>query len=126
MSAAKLVSIVDDDVSVRESLPDLLRYFGFEVIPFPSAESFLASEHVEKTGCLILDVVMPGMTGPELQNELLRRKNKIPIIFMTAHSDDRVVPGLLDRGAVTCIYKPLSEKALLEAVNAAFARGEEV
>jgi FixJ family two-component response regulator len=124
MSARKLVSIVDDDVSVRESVPDLLRYFGFEVVPFTSAESFLASKYLESTGCLILDIVMPGMTGPELQNELIRRESNIPIVFMTAHSDGRIVPRLLTRGAVACIYKPLSEAMLLNAVNAAFARAK--
>jgi FixJ family two-component response regulator len=115
----KLVSVVDDDVSVRESLPDLLRSFGFEVASFASAEAFLASDGLGRTSCLILDISMPGMTGPELQEELRRRRHDIPIVFITAHSDDRVIPRLLERGAVACLYKPLSETALLEAVNAA-------
>ena len=68
-----LVSVVDDDESVRESLPDLLRAFGFSVEAFSSAEEFLASDSVRKTRCLILDVAMPGMTGPDLQRELARR-----------------------------------------------------
>jgi FixJ family two-component response regulator len=119
----KLISVVDDDVSVRESLPDLLRSFGFEVAPFASAEPFLASDSVARTSCLILDVAMPGMSGPELQEELIRRQIDIPIVFITAHSDDRIVPRLIERGAVACLYKPLSEAALLEAVNAAIEKG---
>lgn len=119
MVVGKLVSVVDDDVSVRESLPDLLRSFGFEVAPFASAEAFLASDSLGRTGRLILDISMPGMTGPELQDEVRRRGHDIPIVFITAHSDDRVIPRLIEKGAVACLYKPLSEAALLEAVSAA-------
>jgi FixJ family two-component response regulator len=115
----KLISVVDDDVSVRESLPDLLRSFGFDVAPFSAAEAFLASDGLGRTSCLVLDISMPGMTGPELQEELRRRGHDIPVVFITAHSDDRVIPRLLERGAVACLYKPLSETALLDAVNAA-------
>ena len=120
MVVGKLISIVDDDVSVRESLPDLLRSFGFEVAPFASAEAFLASDSLARTGCLLLDISMPGMTGPELQDELLRRRHDIPIVFITAHSDDRVIPRLLEKGAVVCLYKPLNEAALMEALNSVF------
>ena len=119
MVVRKLISVVDDDVSVRESLPDLLRSFGFEVAPFASAEAFLASDSLSRTNCLILDISMPGMTGPELQEEVRRRRHDIPIVFITAHSDERIIPRLLERGAVACLYKPLSETALLESVNAA-------
>jgi FixJ family two-component response regulator len=119
----KLISVVDDDVSVRESLPDLLRSFGFEVAPFSSAEAFLASDTLGRTSCLILDIAMPGMTGPELQDELRRRHNDIPTVFITAHTDARIVPRLLESGAVACLYKPLSEAALLEAINAALGGG---
>ena len=124
MADGKLVSVVDDDVSVRESLPDLLRSFGFEVAPFASADAFLKSDSLDRTSCLILDVAMPGKSGPELQEELIRRNYDIPIVFITAHSDDRIVPRLLERGAVACLYKPLSEAALLEAVTTALGRGE--
>jgi len=120
----KLVSVVDDDVSVRESLPDLLRSVGFEVAPFASADAFLNSDSLDRTSCLVLDVAMPGMSGPELQEELVRRNYDIPIVFVTAHSDDRIVPRLLERGAVACLYKPLSEAALLQAVTTALGRGE--
>lgn len=124
MANGKLVSVVDDDVSVRESLPDLLRSVGFEVAPFASADAFLNSDSLDRTSCLVLDVAMPGMSGPELQEELVRRNYDIPIVFVTAHSDDRIVPRLLGRGAVACLYKPLSEAALLDAVTTALGRGE--
>lgn len=114
-----LVSVVDDDESVRESLPDLLRELGFEVRAFASAEEFLASDCLGPTRCLILDIAMPGMSGPELQTELTRRGQEVPIVFITAHRDETVRPGVLDRGAVDCLFKPFSETALLEAVNAA-------
>ncbi|HEY6158827.1 MAG TPA: response regulator [Gemmatimonadales bacterium] len=116
-----LVSVVDDDESVRESLPDLLRELGFAARAFSSAEEFLASDSVGQTNCLILDVAMPGMSGPELQQELTRRRQEIPIVFITAHRDETVRPRLLESGAVDCLFKPFSEAALLEALNAALA-----
>ena len=114
-----LVSVVDDDESVRESLPDLLRQFGFAVEAFSSAEAFLASDFVGETNCLLLDVAMPTMSGPELQDELVRRRQEIPIVFITARGDETVRPDLLARGAVECLFKPFSEAALLDALNAA-------
>ncbi len=119
MGLPLLVSVVDDDESVRESLPDLLREFGFSVQAFSSAEEFLASDYVDATRCLILDIAMPGMSGPELQRELVLLHKPIPIVFITAHCDAAVRPRLLERGAVECLFKPFSEAALLEALNAA-------
>src|SRR5512133_4241902 len=78
-----LLSVVDDDESVRESLPDLLRELGFEARSFSSAREFLSSDYVDQTRCLILDVAMPGMSGLDLQKELIHREKKIPIIFIT-------------------------------------------
>jgi FixJ family two-component response regulator len=118
-AARRLVTVVDDDESVRESLPDLLRELGFDAEGFASAEEFLESAPDERTQCLILDVSMPGMTGPELQRELSRRGSKIPIIFITAHADDTVRPSLIEDGAVECLFKPFSEAALLGALQAA-------
>jgi FixJ family two-component response regulator len=115
-----VVSVVDDDESVRESLPDLLREFGFDVQAFSSAEQFLASDGIGTTGCLILDIAMPGMSGPDLQRELVRRRQEIPIVFITAHEDATVRPRMLALGAVECLLKPFSEAALLEALKAAF------
>ena len=119
MGKRSLVSVVDDDESVRESLPDLVRQFGFAVEAFSSAEAFLASDFVSETSCLLLDVAMPGMSGPELQQELIRRQQEIPIVFITANGDETVRPGLLAQGAVECLFKPFSETALLDALNAA-------
>ena len=117
-----LVSVIDDDESVRESLPDLLKEFGFSVNAFSSAEEFLTSGCVGKTRCLILDVSMPGMTGPELQRELKRRGLPIPIVYITAHRDDTVRPRLLAQGAVECLFKPFSDAALEEALSSALSR----
>jgi len=114
-----LVSVVDDDESVRESLPDLLREFGFEVRAFSSAEEFLTSDCVDQTKCLILDIGMPGMTGLELQQELKNRGQEIPIVFITASGDKAVRAGLLSDGAVECLFKPFSEAALLDALQSA-------
>ncbi|MGZ5234180.1 MAG: response regulator [Burkholderiales bacterium] len=114
-----LVSVVDDDESVRESLPDLLREVGFAARAFSSAEAFLASDVVSETSCLLLDIAMPGMSGPDLQQELTRRRQEIPIVFITAHGDGTIRPRLLARGAVECLFKPFSETALLAALNAA-------
>jgi FixJ family two-component response regulator len=114
-----LVSVVDDDESVRESLPDLLREFGFAVRAFSSAEDFLASDCLDQTKCLILDIAMPGMTGPELQQELKRRGQKIPIVFITSHRDETIRSLVLGQGATECLFKPFSDTALSDAVNAA-------
>ena len=123
MTTRSLVSIVDDDESVRESLPDLVRQFGFAVRAFSSADAFLASEVVDQTTCLILDVAMPGMTGPDLQRELVDRRQPIPIVFITANGDRTIRLRLLAQGAVECLFKPFSETALLEALNAALRTG---
>ena len=119
MSQRSLVSVVDDDESVRESLPDLLRQLGFAAQAFSSAEAFLASEAIGETRCLILDIAMPGMSGPDLQQELIRRRQAIPIVFITANGDRSVRPRLLAQGAVECLFKPFSDTALLDALNAA-------
>jgi FixJ family two-component response regulator len=115
----QLVSIVDDDESVRESLPDLVREFGFNAKAFSSAEEFLMSDSIANTQCLILDVAMPGMTGPDLQRELLRRGLPIPVIYITAQREDTVRPRLIELGAVECLFKPFSDAALQEALVSA-------
>lgn len=113
------MSVVDDDGSVRESLPDLLKQFGFAARAFASAEEFLASDCIDQTRCLLLDVAMPGMTGPDLQQELIRRRQAIPIIFITADRDMIIRQRLIEQGAVECLFKPFSDTALLEAINSA-------
>jgi FixJ family two-component response regulator len=114
-----LVSVVDDDESVRESLPDLLKEFGYAARAFSSAEEFLASDAVEQTRCLILDIAMPGMSGPDLQRELRVRGFRMPVVFITAHADETVRPRMLAEGAAECLFKPFSETLLLEALRAA-------
>jgi FixJ family two-component response regulator len=117
MADATLVAIVDDDESLRQSLPALVRKFGFRVRAFTSAEEFLSSDCVEQTKCLILDVTMPGMSGPDLQRELSRRGQRIPIIFITGQPDQELRRQLLSEGAVDCLSKPFSATALREALN---------
>jgi FixJ family two-component response regulator len=121
-AAQPLVSVVDDDESVRESLPDLLRELGFAVKAFASADEFLVSDYVSATRCLILDIAMPGMSGPELQQELNLRGQDIEIIFITALADETVRRQLLARGAVECLFKPFSEQQLRAALDAALPR----
>ena len=123
MTTRALVSIVDDDESIRESLPDLVRQFGFAARAFPSAEAFLASECVDQTRCLLLDIAMPGMSGPDLQRELVNRQQIMPIIFITASGDRAIRSQLLAEGAVECLFKPFSETALLDALHTALPMG---
>ena len=118
-SERSLVSVVDDDESVRESLPDLLSEFGFAARAFSSAEVFLSSDCVHKTRCLILDVMMPGMTGLDLQQELIRRGQEIPVIFITARKDEALRARAFKQGAVEFLNKPFSDTALLDALNLA-------
>jgi FixJ family two-component response regulator len=112
-----LLSVVDDDESVRESLPDLLRKFGFAARAFSSAREFLSSGSVDETKCLILDIAMPGMTGLDLQQELRRRGHKVPIIFITAQKDINIREQAFRQGAAQVLYKPFSPAALLEALK---------
>jgi FixJ family two-component response regulator len=114
-----LVAVVDDDESVRESLPDLLREFGFAAQTFSSAEEFLASDSVGDINCLLLDIAMPGMTGLDLQCELKIRGYEIPIIFITAQKDEAVRARAFEQGAAEFLLKPFSDTALLEVLNKA-------
>lgn len=126
MNMPPLISVVDDDESVRESLPDLLKEFGFAVQVFSSPEEFLTSNYLHDTKCLILDVAMPGLSGPDLQRELKRRQHKIPIVFITAHRDETVRPHLISKGAVECLFKPFSDSELLEALNRALGQSSPI
>jgi FixJ family two-component response regulator len=121
MTDASHISVVDDDESLRESLEGLLKSLGHQTAVFSSAESFLTSDVLTKTDCLILDVRMPGMSGPELQWELINRGQKIPIIFITAHGDDDVIERVMADGAVDCLLKPFSEESLLKAISQALS-----
>lgn len=121
---ARIVAVVDDDESVRESVPDLLGSYGLEARAYASAERFLATADLGEIDCLLLDVAMPGMSGPDLQEELIRLGRDIPIIFITAHSDDVALRQAMKRGAVARLLKPFNEPALLEAISVALARRE--
>jgi FixJ family two-component response regulator len=119
MAKRLLVSVVDDDESVRESLPDLLKELGYSVQAFSSAEEFLASDYIESTRCLILDLSMPGMSGPDLQRELALRRQQIPIVFITAHGDETIRRQLVQQGAAECLFKPFDDIALRNALDTA-------
>lgn len=114
-----LVSVIDDDESVRESLPDLLKELGYAVRTFSSGEEFLASEGILHTKCLILDIAMPGIAGPDLKRELELRKLKCPVIFITGQRDESLRSRLLEDGAVDCLFKPFSDTALQGALDLA-------
>jgi len=118
-SKRSLLSVVDDDEMLRESLPELLREFGFAARAFSSGQEFLSSNYVDETRCLILDVAMPEMSGLDLQQELRRRGQAIPIIFISGQKDEHVRKQAFRQGAVNFLYKPFSDSDLLEAVNAA-------
>ena len=119
LAGTPLVSVIDDDESVRESLPHLLKQFGFAVNTFSSAEEFLLSHSRGQTRCLLLDFTLPGMTGLDLQQELRRRQTETPIIFITADRDEALRQRVLAAGAVECLFKPFTDMALLGALNAA-------
>jgi FixJ family two-component response regulator len=119
MSSQALVVVVDDDLSMRESLPELLRQCGFAATAFASGPDFLASNVIEQTSCLILDIAMPGMSGIELARELAKRAQAIPTVFITANGDDSDRPRLLQEGAVACLFKPFGETELLQAIRLA-------
>ena len=123
MPSARLIAVVDDDVSLRESLDGLLTALGYIAATFSSAEALLSSSALAASDCLILDVSMPGMSGPELQGELIARKSNLPIIFIfiTAQGDEVVVSRVMADGAVDCLLKPFSEASLLTAIDKAFA-----
>ena len=119
MIETALISIVDDDESIREAIQSLLRSVGFRAKTFASAEQFLQSDQIENTACLILDVRMPGMSGLELQRRLMATQCRIPIVFVTAHGDEEARSRALREGAMEFLLKPFSEEALLNAIQAA-------
>ena len=119
MSAAPLISIVDDDDSLRNSLNNLIRSVGFRAQGFSSAEAFLNSNQLHDTACLILDVRMPGMSGLDLQRQMVADNSRIPIVFITSHGDDNARMRALEAGAVAFLYKPFREEALFKAIDSA-------
>jgi FixJ family two-component response regulator len=123
MNTRPLVSVIDDDESVRESLPHLLKGFGFAVLAFSSAEEFLASDQISQSKCLVVDITMPGMSGPDLLEELKRLGWGTPVIFITAQRDEKVRSQVLEQGAIACLFKPFSGKALRAAIDSALGNG---
>jgi FixJ family two-component response regulator len=119
-----LLSVVDDDESIRESLPDLIKEFGYAARAFSTAEEFLSSGSVDETSCLILDIAMPGMSGPELHQELKRRGEEIPVIFITGQKDEAIRARVLEQGAAGFLLKPFSDTALLAAIKTALQASE--
>jgi FixJ family two-component response regulator len=119
MPKGPMISIVDDDDSLRSSLENLIRSFGFRVQAFPSAEAFLSSRQAQDTACLILDVRMPGMNGLELQRQMSAGNWRVPIVFITSHADDHAKARALEDGAVAFLYKPCREEDLLNAIEVA-------
>lgn len=119
MNMRPLVSVIDDDESVREALPPLLKRFGFAVRAFSSAEDYLSSDEISQSRCLILDINMPGMSGLDLFQELKRLERRTPVIFITAHRDEEVRSQVLEGGAIACLFKPFSATALRAAIDAA-------
>jgi FixJ family two-component response regulator len=115
----KLVAIVDDNESVRISLEGLMKAVGFPALAFAHAEEFLASDRKRDIACLILDIRLPGMSGLELQSKLNAEHYRIPIIFITAHGDEKVRIRAMRAGAVEFLTKPYDDEALLQSVRAA-------
>jgi FixJ family two-component response regulator len=120
--AGRRISIVDDDASIREALKSLMRSVQYDVEAFASAEEFLASERVDGTDCLILDVYLPGMNGFELQSRLNAERRGIPIVFITAHADEPSRQRALSGGAVELLAKPVRRETLFNAIRLAMER----
>jgi FixJ family two-component response regulator len=112
-----LVVVVDDDESVRESLPDLLKVLGFESVAFASAAALLSSQALDSVDCLILDIAMPAMSGPELMRQSALATRDIPIIIITALPDESIRREMINAGAAECLLKPFSDGALLNALR---------
>lgn len=123
MAERALVVLVDDDESLRESLPELLKELGFAVQTFSSGAEFLASDYIRDAKCVILDVAMPGMSGLDVQRELKRRGQNIPVVFMTGHADENCRSEIIRQGAADCLFKPFTEAALLHAITTALRAG---
>jgi FixJ family two-component response regulator len=119
----QVVSIVDDDESLRRSLRNLFSSVGFQVETFATAEAFLESLHRRRPGCLVLDLRMPGMDGFALLRHLSDMDARIPVVILTAHGDDQARQRSLESGAVAFLTKPFTSGALLDAVRTALERG---
>jgi FixJ family two-component response regulator len=121
-----VISIVDDDPSIREAMLGLVRSLGFEAVTFPSAEDFLQSEQIDGTTCLITDLQMPGLSGVELQSQLISRGSSVPIIFVTASPERGIEAQVRSAGAVGFLNKPFDDRTLIECLDHALRRGGDV
>jgi FixJ family two-component response regulator len=124
LAKVPMISIVDDDPSVREATKGLVRSLGYGAAAFASAEDFLQSDQVNDTACLITDVQMPGLSGVELQSRLIAQGNCTPIIFITAFPEQRIRTRALEAGAVGFLSKPFDEDRLIEYIHAALNGGK--
>ena len=118
-SRSSLIAVIDDDISVRESVESLLKSVGFRVNTYSSAEEFIDSPRLDAADCLILDVRLDGMSGPDLQRELKTNGRSIPIVFVTAHETEALRERMMADGAIDCLLKPFNDDALLNAVEIA-------
>ena len=114
-----LIAVIDDDISVRESVESLLKSVGFQVNTYSSAEEFMGSPRLDAADCLVLDVRLDGMSGPDLQRELKAGGRSIPIVFVTAHETEALRERMMADGAIDCLLKPFNDDALLNAVEIA-------
>lgn len=118
-SRTSLIAVVDDDISVRESVESLLKSVGFQVVAYSSAEEFMGSARLRAADCLVLDVRLDGMSGPDLQRELKTTGYSIPIVFVTAHETEALRERMMTDGAIDCLLKPFTDDTLLNAVEKA-------
>jgi|SRR5271166_1184943 len=119
MAKVFMISIIDDDESVRKAVKGLVRSLGFHADSFSSAETFLRSDRLHDTACVITDIQMPGMSGVELQNVLVAQHHPAPMIFMTAFPEERIRRHVLNAGAVGFLVKPFSDECLIECLETA-------
>jgi FixJ family two-component response regulator len=119
VNRSSLIAVVDDDISVRESVESLLKSVGFRVTTYSSAEEFMDSPRLDAADCLILDVRLDGMSGPDLQRELKTAGRAIPIVFVTAHETEALRERMMADGAIDCLLKPFNDDSLLDAVEKA-------
>jgi len=119
VSQRSVIAVVDDDGSVREAIAGLLKSFGYRAVPFERAEDFLKSGHLNDTACLIADVQMPGMTGPELQLRLVASGKSIPTILITAYPEQTARARALENGVRCYLAKPFHDEELLSCVRSA-------
>jgi FixJ family two-component response regulator len=119
LAKTHVISIIDDDLSVREATQSLVRSLGYAAQVFSSAEEYLESGRIKSSSCLITDLHMPGMSGAELQDRLIAEGYRIPVIFVTAYFEERIRARVMDAGAFGFLRKPFSDESLIECLDKA-------